>query len=96
MTTLTSRKKAHSREQKRRWNLATRYGITPEQYDEMLARQGGVCALCGVAMERPVVDHCHQTGRVRGIICHPCNIKLPAVEDMGWVMLAWAYLDGAE
>jgi len=96
MTTRTSRKKAPSQEEKRRWNLATRYGITPEQYDGMLARQGGVCALCGGTMERPVVDHCHQTGRVRGILCHPCNIKLPAVEDMGWVMLAWAYLEGAE
>lgn len=96
MTTRTSRKKAPSQEEKRRWNLATRYGITPEQYDGMLARQGRVCALCGGTMERPVVDHCHQTGRVRGILCHPCNIKLPAVEDMGWVMLAWAYLEGAE
>lgn len=96
MTTRISRKKAPSAKEKRRWNLATRYGITPAQYDELMAKQNGVCALCGGPMERPVVDHCHQTGRVRGILCHPCNIKLPAVEDMGWVMLAWAYLEGGE
>lgn len=75
-------------------NLATRYGLTPMQVEEMLAKQGGKCALCGGEMARPVIDHCHQTGAVRGILCHPCNIKLPAVEDMGWVMLAWAYLEG--
>ncbi|MCA8263300.1 endonuclease VII domain-containing protein [Burkholderia multivorans] len=72
----------------------TRYGMTPAQYDDLLKKQNGCCALCGGLMERPVIDHCHQTGKVRGILCHPCNIKLPAVEDMGWVMLAWAYLEG--
>jgi hypothetical protein len=43
-------------------------------------------------MGRPVVDHDHATGQVRGILCHPCNIKLPSVEDSGWMMLAFAYL----
>ncbi|HDR9290545.1 TPA: hypothetical protein QDB46_005754 [Burkholderia multivorans] len=94
MATPISRKKAPSAEEKRRWNMMTRYGMTPSQYDDLLKNQNGLCALCGGLMERPVIDHCHQTGRVRGILCHPCNIKLPAVEDMGWVMLAWAYLEG--
>lgn len=62
----------------------------------MREKQGGVCALCDGIMERPVVDHCHASGAVRGILCHPCNVKLPAIEDMGWVMLAWAYLEGDE
>ena len=70
--------------------------MTLADYDAMLAKQGGRCALCGGEMKRPVVDHCHQTGAVRGVLCHPCNIKLPAVEDMGWVMLAWAYLEGGD
>jgi hypothetical protein len=93
MATRTSRKKAppHVR---RSQNLTTRYGIDQTDYDAMLAKQGGKCALCGGAMARPVVDHCHQSGAVRGILCHPCNIKLPVFEDMGWVMLAWAYLEG--
>lgn len=75
-------------------DLKSRYGMTAAEYDSMLEKQRGVCALCGQPMARPVVDHDHQTGRVRGILCHPCNIKLPTVEDMGWVMLAWAYLEG--
>ena len=96
MATRISIKKAPSPEVRREQNLFTRYGLTAEDYRQRLAKQNGVCALCGGLMERPVVDHCHQTGQVRGIICHPCNIKLPAVEDMGWVMLAWAYLEGAD
>jgi hypothetical protein len=83
-------------DQSRKWNLATRYGMTPTCYKEMLERQGGKCALCDGEMDRPVIDHCHATGKVRGILCHHCNIKLPVLEDIGWVMLAWAYLDGSE
>jgi hypothetical protein len=95
MATRTSRKKA-SAEETRRWNLATRYGLSPAQYEELMSKQRGMCALCGNEMKRPVVDHCHSTGKVRGILCHPCNIKLPVVEDMGWVMLAWGYLEGED
>lgn len=82
--------------QKRAWNLKRRYGLIEAQYQALLQKQGNKCALCGGEMKRPVVDHDHQTGAVRGILCHPCNIKLPVVEDMGWVMLAWAYLEGVE
>jgi hypothetical protein len=80
-------------EQRRRWSLSSRYGMTPQEYAERLTGQRGLCALCGNEMRRPCVDHNHRTGKVRAIVCHPCNIKLPVVEDMGWVMLAWAYLE---
>lgn len=61
----------------RRSNLA-RYGITPEEYDEMLARQSGKCAICASSDPRNrwgrfAVDHCHDTGVVRGLLCGPCN-----------------------
>lgn len=71
---------ARTPEQKRAWNLKRRYGLSEAQYQALLQNQNMKCALCG--------------GEVRGILCHPCNIKLPVVEDMGWVMLAWAYLEG--
>jgi hypothetical protein len=95
MTTRKSRKRIveSNPETKRAWNMKTRYGLTPQQYTEMMKTQAMLCALCGGEMARPVIDHDHQTGRVRGILCHPCNIKLPVVEDMGWIMLAWAYLE---
>ena len=58
----------------------------------MIAGQGGVCALCGEEPQRPVVDHNHETGAVRGVICQRCNIKLPAVEDATFLASALAYL----
>lgn len=81
-----------TREQRRKWNLHIRYRMTVQQYEEMLKTQNNLCALCECPMERPVVDHDHVTGKVRGILCHPCNVKLPSVEDGGWMMLALGYL----
>jgi hypothetical protein len=62
----------------RKWHLKTKYGLTPEQYEEMLERQGGGCAICGTAPGETAlhVDHCHETGRVRGLLCFCCNAGL--------------------
>ena len=65
---------------KRRRQLAIRYGPTPEQYDEMFAAQNGQCLLCG-KKAKLIVDHDHETGRVRGLLCHPCNTELGAFGD---------------
>lgn len=96
MATRRFRTRNETPSQRRAANLRRRYGLIEAQYQAMLTKQRNLCALCGNAMKRPVVDHDHQTGEVRGILCHPCNIKLPVVEDMGWVMLAWGYLEGAD
>lgn len=60
--------------------LARRYGITPADYDRMLAEQDGACAICGTTdpsadtrSTRLSVDHDHETGEVRGLLCGPCN-----------------------
>jgi hypothetical protein len=62
-----------------------KFGLTVEQYDEMLAKQGGGCALCGKTEaengRRLPVDHCHATGRNRGILCHECNAGLGKLGD---------------
>lgn len=81
-------------EQKRRWNLRRRYGMEPVEFEGLLNEQGGVCAICRCAPDRPVVDHDHSTGAVRGILCHGCNIKLPAVEDAEFRAAALRYLEG--
>ena len=73
---------------KRRANLAA-YGITEQQYTDMLRAQGGVCAICGkpesvardgVVMRIPV-DHCHDSGKVRGLLCHRCNRAIGLLGD---------------
>lgn len=52
-----------------------KYGISREQQIEMLAKQRMCCAICGVSLEsgKYHVDHCHETGKVRGALCSMCN-----------------------
>lgn len=61
------------------------YGITLEQYNAMLAAQNDVCAICGtppMEKRRLVVDHCHRSGRVRALLCGPCNTQLGSYEKL--------------
>lgn len=58
------------------------YGITLDEYNKMLAHQGGCCAICmETASSRLHVDHCHSTGKVRGLLCSKCNTGLGAYRD---------------
>jgi recombination endonuclease VII len=57
-----------------------RYGITEEQYSELLKFQGGGCALCG-RTKRLHIDHCHESSKVRGILCMHCNTALGILGD---------------
>ena len=64
-------------------HLRRKYGITPAQYDEMLAAQDGVCAICGRQPRDDIslhVDHDHQTGAIRALLCFRCN---NAIGDLG-------------
>ena len=87
-----TRKTTVTATQRQKWNLSRRYGLTQQQKDEMLARQNSLCAICSKQMKRVCVDHCHTTGKVRGLLCHGCNIKLPAVENEVFLQAAKAYL----
>jgi uncharacterized protein affecting Mg2+/Co2+ transport len=69
-------------------HLMREYGITVEQYNAMEVQQGGVCAICkqpetqernGVKY-RLAVDHCHKTGKVRGLLCFKCNSAMGSFE----------------
>lgn len=82
-----------SPEKRRKWLLSQRYGLTPVSWKKMFDSQNGLCAICSGEMKRPVVDHNHETGAVRSLLCHPCNIKLHAIEDSEYVRKAVAYLD---
>jgi hypothetical protein len=84
----TSRKwAANNREHLSRLNwlgsIKRAYGITSEQYDAMWRKQDGRCAICGEPerARRLGVDHCHVTGRVRGLLCRNCNSGLGHFRD---------------
>jgi hypothetical protein len=94
------RRKSGAERQK---HLRRKYGITIADYDAMLAKQGGGCALCGVKPEDQAakyntylhVDHCHATGRVRGLLCGPHNLLLGRFgDDPAQLRRAADYLDG--
>lgn len=60
-------------------NLQNRYGITFEQKQSMIASQNGKCAICETELDlgkHTCVDHCHSTGKIRKILCRPCNILI--------------------
>lgn len=92
------RRKPKDPARKRAYELKTRYGLTPEDYEAMLARQGGRCAICHRENTgRPlVVDHCHSTGAVRGLLCDPCNKALGGFrDDTSRLASAILYLENA-
>lgn len=60
------------------------YGLTEAEYERMWVEQLGVCAIChrpDPTHQNLVVDHDHETGLVRGLLCHPCNTALGIVRD---------------
>lgn len=75
------RKKIYNQTEKgklgvRRRNMKNKFGITLEQYDKMFEEQDGVCAICGsinINGRRLGVDHNHETGEVRALLCNSCN-----------------------
>jgi hypothetical protein len=77
------------------------YGITLDEYNAILASQGGVCAICKgveiVAIEyrtgvprNLAVDHCHSTGTIRGILCSSCNQGIGHFRDSAEILAAAA------
>lgn len=80
----------------RRAHLRRTYNLTPEDYDAMLAAQGGGCAICKgqcATGKRLAVDHCHKEGTVRGLLCKRCNSVIGYVQDdLGLLRAAIDYL----
>jgi len=88
-------------EQKRKVNLWAYYRMTPEDYELMLSSQGGCCKVCGSSDPKMKgahfhIDHCHATGKIRGLLCGPCNVGLGAFYDnIGTLEAAIRYLNAA-
>jgi hypothetical protein len=74
--------------QKNRWAareylLRRKYGLTPDAFDALLRAQGGKCTICRSVLEMTSlhVDHCHDSGLVRGLLCRSCNVGLGHFRD---------------
>lgn len=73
----------------KKYHLKHKYGITPEQKDDMLKKQKNRCLICGSLptiskfhqASNLHVDHCHKTNKVRGLLCHLCNRGLGYFKD---------------
>lgn len=95
----TPEQKAHAALVLRSSHLRRLYGITAEQFDAMALAQGGVCGICGKPdankrwKGRLHVDHCHKTGKVRGLLCTSCNLTLGRIgESIGTALALIDYL----
>lgn len=88
----------------KRYRLRRDYGMTWEEFNALLVAQHGQCAICGVLMDPPAkatkdsvavtVDHNHDTGKVRGLLCYSCNLALGVFKDsLHRLRAAVAYLE---
>jgi hypothetical protein len=78
-------------EKQRGYQRKKNYGISQEEYDALLLAQDGKCAVCGREDSgqkrngeycQMLVDHDHETGKVRGLLCHDCNVALGWLESL--------------
>lgn len=73
-------------------SLLIKYGISWRQYEIMMEKQEGKCLICLQVPTRYNVDHCHQTGKVRGLLCSRCNGALEFIEDTERLSRALDYI----
>jgi hypothetical protein len=82
-----------------RWGyIARTYGITKSDFEAMLLEQNMCCGTCdksfvGLPTSKMSIDHCHLTGRVRGIVCPGCNARLATYDDKVWLEKARRYVE---
>ena len=68
------------------------YGMTLDQYSNLLLLQNYSCAICLNKMKNPQIDHNHQTNQTRGLLCVRCNLGLSFMEDTNFCMKSKIYL----
>ena len=91
-----NRKRTYTPENKRKWQIKTRYGMTVAQVDAMHEAQSGSCAVCKNPLRKFHIDHDHSTGKVRGLLCHRCNVMIGGWDDKEWLEAAMRYMGVAK
>jgi hypothetical protein len=87
--------------QQRVWYLKNKFNLTLDDYNKILLKQKGVCAICGLKERRKIgntinnlsVDHNHKTGKIRELLCDRCNLVLNRCnEDIGLLKKLIGYI----
>lgn len=74
----------NNKERVRENQMMKKYGVTVEQFNEMVSHQNNQCEICSKVMDgprEPAIDHCHSTGEVRGLLCINCNVAIGHMND---------------
>jgi hypothetical protein len=93
--TLNANQRARYKSHRKHEYRKLRYGITAAEYQKLFEQQDGLCAICSDPPSKYelCVDHDHETGKVRGLLCRPCNSALGLLEDrLDLVLRAAGYL----
>lgn len=93
-------------------SVIAKYGLTLDDYDTLILRAEGRCEMCAQMTHRLNIDHCHETGVVRGLLCMNCNVGLGRMGDTleraqqavaylslpptSWVALSHTQVDSAD
>jgi len=89
-------------EKLRLYEIKRKFDLSLEEYEELLCKQNGACAICecpetatrGGVVRKLAVDHCHDTGKVRGLLCSNCNTGIGKLKDRASLVLkAYKYLE---
>lgn len=85
-------KKRQEPEKQRDLRLKSLYGIGVKEYNQMFIEQEGKCLICNTHQSEVkrgfAVDHCHTSGKVRGLLCHSCNTALGSFKDNPEILLS--------
>lgn len=100
----TQRYRDDNRERVREWDRAksrryvlARHGLTEDDFANMVEEQYGLCLICEHKPEQLVVDHCHESGAVRGLLCRKCNAGIGQLNDSAALLRRAAeYLETSE